>query len=161
LLAVYALRIGWPRKPISDDMLMIDPPPRALIRGTACLMHSSVPRTLIAIVSSTRAMSMSTARVTGTRHAGVVDENVGPPARHRWRRRARHRRFVVTSATIACAPVSARLVERRTLAAGNDHARSGSGERASDGAPMPVPPPVISAILSCRFVDADACRQPC
>lgn len=50
--------------PANDDRLTMAPPPRSIIRGAACLVHSQEPRRLIAMTrsKSSTVVSMSEAR---------------------------------------------------------------------------------------------------
>src|SRR5688572_62 len=132
---------------MSDDMLMIEPPPRARIRGTAYLMHSSVPRTLIAIVWSHAAMSMSAARATGPVTPALFTRMSGPPpAVSNCANSAATDDSSLTSAVTALAPISAATRESRVPSRpAITTCAPAATKRRAIAAPMPVPPPVTSA----------------
>jgi hypothetical protein len=128
---------------------MIDPPPRARIRGTACQSEKRAAH--IDREVSSNGISISAAGATGPRYRR---RDVEPAGAGIDRRGAATDASSVTSARRLRAGFRRNLVEWRPRVA-DDHPRSGSGGVRAIDAPIPVPPPVISATLSCRTVGSD------
>ena len=156
----YALIRRWVETPAIDDIAMMEPPPLAAIAAAACLMLRNVPTTLRSSVAFQASRSASTIGPRCSDPPAHANRTSSPPAGAiAAATAARTSASTVTSHTAYCVvtPGAATAVISATASARRASVRPAmvtwapsAASRLAAPSPMPLPPPVTSAVMPAR-----------